>query len=148
MISVSTRKDSSETIPELSFSVYGFSLPARRAAARSCGPLRLLHRHALGQVPGLINVAAMAPRGRPRGGPFLLYFLGRNESALRNGPGRPLLACGQFTLRFSPPAKTLGRAFRRGARLPAPAAPFVYSTVTLLARFRGLSMSQPRMRAT
>ena len=79
-----------------------------------------------------LSMSQPSPRGRPRGGPEI-NLLGRSESALRKSP---------LTLRFyAPPGAAM-----RGCALPLGGGG--HSTVTLLARFLGLSMSQPRMRAT
>lgn len=44
--------------------------------------------------------APISRKAKPSGSPWRFQMLGRSKFALRHGPGRPLLACGQFTLRF------------------------------------------------
>ena len=97
------------------------------------GPL-LFHRHALSKVPGLINIAALPQKLRFWREPYDLTQIVRNESVRFQD--------------FALCAKCLCAALAGEPARLYPVRKRVYSTVTLLARFRGLSMSQPRWRAT
>ncbi len=97
------------------------------------GPL-LFHRDALGKVPGLINVAAIPQKHRFCGNPVILL----KSSEMNSVDFKILRRKRKILVRRSGGASARLRSFRKSQR---------YSTVTLLARFRGLSMSQPRWSA-
>ena len=94
----------------------------------------LFHRDALGKVPGLINVAAIPQKHRFCGNPVILL----KSPEMNSVDFKILRRKRKILVRRSGGASARLRSFRKSQR---------YSTVTLLARFRGLSMSQPRWSA-